>query len=353
MPQEPPVPDARSDRANMIKPDFPADESSRLAALRGLGVLDTDPEERFDRLTRVARRLFNVPIALVSLVDEDRQWFKSCFGLDARETPREISFCGHAILSGDVFVIPDALADERFHDNPLVTGPPHVRFYAGCPLQLGDGLRVGTLCLIDVKPRSFDEDDLCLLRDLAGMAEQELKALNMATTDELTGLSNRRGIGLLARQVLAACVRESWPVSVLFFDLDGLKLMNDGFGHAAGDRILRDFARLLRAAFRESDLVGRLGGDEFVVLLSNAGSEECESALSRFQRALDQHNSGSLPDSIISCSVGHAGFARANDVNFDALLAIADQRMYATKQARKAARRGGDLPELSVVDLSG
>ena len=117
----------------MKTPDIPPDEDARLAELRSLNVLDTIAEERFDRLTRMARRLFGVDVALVSLVDESRQWFKSCAGMELSETPRDISFCGHAILGDGAFVIPDALQDERFCDNPMVAGPPHVRFYAGCP----------------------------------------------------------------------------------------------------------------------------------------------------------------------------------------------------------------------------
>src|ERR1700752_1549332 len=116
----------------MLTPALPADENTRLDTLRALNILDTSPEERFDRLTRLAKRLFGVPIALVNLVDADRQWFKSCVGLSATETPRDISFCGHAILGDDILLVPDAGVDERFHDNPLVTGDPNIRFYAGC-----------------------------------------------------------------------------------------------------------------------------------------------------------------------------------------------------------------------------
>ena len=184
----------------MIKPATPVDEATRVGTLRALDILDTAAEERFDRLTRLAKRLFGVPIALVSLVDTNRQWFKSCDGLGATETPREISFCGHAILSDDILVIPDALLDDRFCDNPLVVDDPHIRFYAGCPLRAPNGSRLGTLCLIDRAPRMFDADELQPLRDLAHMAEQELAAVQLATTDELTQISNRRGFARLIRE---------------------------------------------------------------------------------------------------------------------------------------------------------
>jgi GAF domain-containing protein len=158
----------------MQPPAIPDNEAQRLAALRALNVLDTPPEERFDCITRIAARLMDVPICLVSLVDANRQWFKSCVGLAARETPRDISFCGHAILESEALVIPDALAAPRFADNPLVAGEPRIRFYAGQPLSAVDGSRLGTLCLIDRKPRHMSAADLQALRDLAHMVEREL-----------------------------------------------------------------------------------------------------------------------------------------------------------------------------------
>lgn len=153
---------------------LPPDENARLAALRALQLLGSGPEERFDRVTRIAGSLFDVPVALVSLVDADSQWFKSCFGMDATSTPRDQAFCAHAILDDDVLMVPDAHLDERFAGNPLVEGPPHVRFYAGVPLTLPDGARVGTLCLLDHRPRVLDAQQLDLLRDLGHMVEQEL-----------------------------------------------------------------------------------------------------------------------------------------------------------------------------------
>ena len=160
-------------------PDLPNDEN-RVASLHALKVLDTPAEERFDRLTRIASQLFDVPIALVSLVDTNRQWFKSNHGLEARETGRDLSFCGHAIATERVFVVENACEDSRFADNPLVTGEPHIRFYAGQPLRSSDGSLVGTFCLIDRKPRRFDERERSLLADLARLAENELNLVNLS-----------------------------------------------------------------------------------------------------------------------------------------------------------------------------
>jgi hypothetical protein len=158
----------------------PPDETQRLAALHSLGLLDTPAEERFDRLTRVAAALFDVPIALVSLVDANRQWFKSCVGTDLKESSREMSFCAHAVVERDILVIPDALRDDRFADNPVVSGPPYVRFYAGAPVYMADGYCAGTLCVIDGRPRDFTADDRERLLDLAVLVQQELMASSYA-----------------------------------------------------------------------------------------------------------------------------------------------------------------------------
>ncbi len=158
----------------MQAPDFPTNELERQFALDQSGLLDSDPEERFDRLTRMACKIFDVPIALVSLIDRNRQWFKSCQGLAVPETPRDISFCGHAILHSELFIIQDTLQDDRFSDNPLVREAPYIRFYAGAPLHDSEGYRLGTMCLIDRTPRRFDGDDQTLLRELADCIEREI-----------------------------------------------------------------------------------------------------------------------------------------------------------------------------------
>jgi phosphoribosyl 1,2-cyclic phosphodiesterase/CheY-like chemotaxis protein len=153
---------------------LPPDEPTRLRALHGLGLLDTPPEERFDRLTRLVRRVFDVPMALVTLVDAERQWFKSRQGVEAAETPREAAFCAYAINGDEPFVVPDAELDARFADNPIVAGPPRIRFYAGHPVRIGPH-RVGTLCLGDHRPRDLTDADRKILEDLAALVERELR----------------------------------------------------------------------------------------------------------------------------------------------------------------------------------
>ena len=163
----------------MKTPNQPENEKARIAALQNCLILDTLAEERYDRLTRLAAKLFGTEITLVSLVDTDRQWFKSAQGLDAKETSRDISFCGHTILDRQIFQVSDASEDARFADNPLVTGSPNIRFYAGAPLSTEDGHLIGTLCIIDSKPRELNDDEFALLRDLADLVEQEINQVNL------------------------------------------------------------------------------------------------------------------------------------------------------------------------------
>jgi PAS domain S-box-containing protein len=158
---------------------LPPDEEARLKALHDLGILDTPDEERFDRITRLAARLFDVPIALVSLIDADRQWAKSCVGLDAREAPRSASFCARAILGDEQLVVEDAATDPAFAGNPQVTGPPHLRFYAGHVLRTPSGHRLGTLCVSGTEPRPFGDGDRAALAELAALAEQELASTEL------------------------------------------------------------------------------------------------------------------------------------------------------------------------------
>jgi GAF domain-containing protein len=165
----------------------PHDDDARLRALYELLILDTPPEERYDRIVGFAAAEFDMPIALISLVDRERQWFKARVGLGLCETRRDISFCGHAVYQRATLVVEDAALDARFADNPLVTGAPHVRFYAGAPLELADGTILGTLCLIDTRPRRLDSVDLAILGALRDLAVGELSGTPQAAPVETHG----------------------------------------------------------------------------------------------------------------------------------------------------------------------
>ncbi len=321
----------------MTPPATPLDEPVRLATLQSLHLLDTPREERFDRLTRIAQRMFGVSTALVSLVDADRQWFKSAQGLDATETSRDISFCGHAILSESALVVPDAQEDARFFDNPLVTSSPFIRFYAGWPLKAPNGVKLGTLCIFDTQPKVFSDEDLQLLGDLAGITEQEIANYQMATVDDLTRLQNRRGFLALAGHALHLASRKSAPCCLVFFDLDQFKSINDNFGHAEGDRALIAFADQMRRSFRDADVLARLGGDEFVVLLYDCPSAQAHSIVERLVAALARRNRLTHTGYTIACSYGIVVAPPEGRESVETLLSQADVLMFDNKRQRRAA----------------
>lgn len=316
----------------MKEPARPLDETQRLVSLHSLRVLDSAPETRFDRITSMAKRLFDVDICLVSLVDSNRQWFKSRQGLSACETSREVSFCGHAILEERAFVIEDTHADPRFADNPLVTDAPHIRFYAGYPVHGPGGHRIGTLCLIDPLPREFPEKDRETLRDFALLVDDELASNSEINVDAMTRIANRRGFMMVANHLLPLCDRNGLDAELLFFDLDGFKSINDELGHDAGDHALRFFAKLLLKSFRKADVIARLGGDEFVVMMvgerlfADRAVSAMDTRAARTEDPVEQR---------VRWSIGRVSFDASRHADIEALLSDADRLMYSDKKLRK------------------
>ncbi|HEX7278681.1 MAG TPA: sensor domain-containing diguanylate cyclase [Solirubrobacterales bacterium] len=317
-----------------LPPEHP-EEPRRIAALHALNILDSEPEERFDRITRLAQRLFGTQMATVSLIDTDRQWFKSRQGLDDPENSRETSFCAHAILTPETTVVPDATQDERFADNPLVLEDPSIRFYAGHPVSAPGGEPLGTLCVIDDKPWEESDFDAEALRELAAMVEAEIASLSLAIGDELTGLANRRGFEMLGERLLAAARSLELPLAVLYADLDNLKPINDRLGHEAGDRAIAEVAKLLEDTLRGSDLIARLGGDEFCAILVDAEPDAVRSALKRVEEALDRRNAESGEESDLSLSLGYETSAPGDERSLWDLAAAADAAMMERKRHRK------------------
>lgn len=312
----------------------PTSEPQLVDTLQALELLGSSPGERFDRLTRLAQRLFDVPMAVLTLRHSDQKWFSSRIGRDAGHTPRELAFCLDAAREEELVLVPDVRDDERFRNHPCVVDLPEVRFYAACPVRAPDGGVLGTLCVLDHETRNVRREDVSMLTDLAWMIEQELRSLSLATLDELTGLTNRRGFDAVAAHALAMCKRSEEPGTLLFFDLDEFKAINDREGHAAGDRALRLFADKLRMTFRDSDVVARVGGDEFCVLLTSATTLDVDRPLAILAERL--RGGGGAPT--VKFSVGIASYDPGRHQSVHDLMEDADRAMY-----RKKFGRSGDF----------
>ena len=326
----------------MIEPPLSPDEPLRLEALRRTQQLDTPLEERFERITRLAQRVLRVPIVAISLVDVDRQWFKSIQGLDAAETSRAVSFCGHTILQNDTMVVQDARVDPRFSDNPLVTGDPRIVFYAACPISGDNGTNIGSLCVIDRKPRDMSREDLEVLRDLAGVVEAEMAKMvqsevqkdllaeldvlrRKAHVDALTRVWNRAAIIELFHAELARAGRSGGCAGVIMADIDNFKQINDTHGHVVGDEVIRQTARKLLGAIRECDSLGRYGGEEFMIVFG--GCEGFEGAIKIAEHPFATQ-SGDIP---VTMSVGLAFADQLSVADAEALIRAADRALYRAK----------------------
>lgn len=289
------------------------DEDERLQALLELQVLDTPAEERFDRVTRLCTSVFGVQTALVSLIDADRQWFKSRVGLDVEETPRDIAFCNLAIQQRGVFVVEDASTDDRFKDNPLVTGEPHIRFYAAMPIEARGGARVGTLCIIDPEPRKLTILEAGLLHDLAVWVQNELvidEELERAAEVQ-QGLLPRRELDLPGYEV-AARVKSSWLVGGDFFDwfptpTGGVICVADVMGKGMSGAILMATVRaVLRGAAAQPSLAAG------VSFASTALADDLESTESFFTLFIGRAQPNSDTLSYVDAGHGLAFVARAD-----------------------------------------
>ncbi len=310
-------------------------ERARLEALHALDIMDTPQEEAFDRITRLAKKLFGVPIALVSFIDAHRQWYKSAEGTATKEVPREGSFCRHVIETRQCLVVSDATKDPRFASNPYVVGDPGIRFYAGAPLRTNDGHNIGTLCLIDTKPRDFDESQIELLSDLAEMAMDELELRICGRTDGLTGALTRRTFKEEARRAVALALRHHDDLSCIVFDFDLFKSVNDTSGYTTGDLVLAKVVEACARELRSTDLIGRLGGDKFVVLLPNTSTAGAARTAEKLRTAIGALSIDVAPDPIsVTASFGIASLnTGARDA--DALLEHADK---AAREAKAAGR---------------
>jgi diguanylate cyclase (GGDEF)-like protein len=311
-----------------------AEEAARLLALRSYCVLDTGREGRFDDLTCLAASICETPVSLVSLVDARRLFFKSEHGLGVREVPDfGDGFCRHAIRQRDIFQIPDTREDGRFVAHPLVAGAPHVRFYAGAPLVTPDDVAVGTLCVIDFRPRRLDARQSEALRILSRQVIAQLELNLQAMRDPLTGLYNRRPLEESLHRELLRARRGGSTVGLMAIDLDRFKQVNDTLGHDAGDAVLRTIARELMACVREEDIVCRAGGEEFVVILPGTNEYALRERAELVRRTIEGESISSFANPVnVTVSIGLALYP-GHGATTGALMRAADAALYEAKRA--------------------
>ncbi len=317
----------------------PAEEIQRPAAVDDL-LLESDPdmESAFERVTRMVTTQLHVPMSVFSVFDRTRQYFRWSHGIDVDGIPGKSSFCTHAILQDDVFVVPDARRHKDFHDDPLVTGPPWVAFYAGVPVRTGKRRKIGALCALDNRPRRFTAGMRQALLDLRDILESLIELRTLTVLDHLTRLYNRRHFdAMIDREWHRAC-RLSLPVALLTIDIDHFKAFNDAYGHQAGDECLRKVAETLKTECKRSgDIPFRTGGEEFAVLLTvtdgRQGAVEFADRLRQAVRDLAIPHKHS-PAGIVTICIGVASTHSfpTDGRGFERFVRCSDEALYAAKR---------------------
>ncbi len=357
---------------------LPDSETERIEALERYKILDTEPEKAFDDLARLAADITDMPIALIGLIDRERQWFKAAVGTELNDIRREHSFCQHAIFEpSDLLIVADAREDERFQDLPLVTRPPNICFYAGAPIVSMDGAALGTLCVMDQVPRELNKARRASLRALAQQVMGQLdlrwvidelrnnleileryedqieaykkhvqqintQALERRATDELTGVTNREAFEARLEEEFQRASRYDTPLSLVLLDLDGFAAFNEENGREAGDDVLRRVARLLDANSRSTDIVGRFGGEAFGVVLPSTTRHGAYLLAERFRQAVERvpWEKRSVTISAGASTLGHGA------TDLEGLISAAEDALRHSKQAgRNQVIHSGSLVE--------
>ncbi|MEL6958840.1 MAG: sensor domain-containing diguanylate cyclase [Pseudomonadota bacterium] len=301
------------------------DEAGRKCALDRLNILDTEPEPEFEKVTDLITTCLDVPIATVSLIDSDRQWFKSMRGINAQNVDREDTFCTHTIKSDVCLVINDVRKDPRFSSNPFVMGEPHVRAYLGVPLLTPDGYAVGTICAIDVKVRDFTAHDIAMMEGFAKIIMNELELRTLASTDFLTKLATRRTFVTALQELMD----KNTPTALLFADLDRFKDVNDTLGHPVGDDILRATGHILIWHCPENGMAARLGGEELALVLPLTDGAAATAKAEAIRKSISEIRLPDHPE--LHCTVS-VGVALSKDYStIDDWMAAADDALYWAK----------------------
>lgn len=334
---------------------IPPNEAERLRAVQRCEILDTPPDGAIDRITALAARVFQVPMAIVSIVDSDRIWFKSRYGLDLTQVPRDPGLCASAIFERTPWIVSDAALDPRTQTHPLVTGDFGLRFYAAAPLTTMDGYNVGTLGVIDKHPRKIGDAKIAVLQDLASMTMNEIdlrvslrhawelddslleqlsrakqQAEHTAKHDALTGLGNRRKFDEAFSVENNRMQRHGGKLCIMMADIDHFKKINDRYGHGVGDEVLVQFGELLCLLVRPTDIVARIGGEEFAVLMPHTEISKAAATAERLRTALADRHLGPLTEPV-TVSIGVAELEEGEDC--ESLLRRADQALYDAKRS--------------------
>jgi diguanylate cyclase (GGDEF)-like protein len=323
----------------------------KIANINSLDLFYTPIEERFERITRIARRALHAPVAAISLLNEDKQWFKSAAGWGISELPRDQAICKLTVEANQIVTINDTLLDPRVAKLPIVMAAPRFRAYAGHPLVDDEGTCVGTFCVLDLKPREFAPVDRQALIDVAALVQRELFSDQLSTAhaaltsklgmarrealmDPLTHLWNRRGAQVLLKAAFAGTNQRGTPLALALLDLDNFKRINDTRGHHTGDEVLRRVASRLLSTVRGDDAICRLGGDEFLVIMADTDASIASRVAERIRHAITDSpvptRDGAVPVSVsVGCTVRQPREATA----VDALLERADQALMESKSA--------------------
>jgi len=321
----------------------------KLAQLQESTYFCTPIEERFERITRLARRALKVPVAAITFLNEEKQWFKSVAGWAVTELPNDQSLCPITLAAGEMTIFEDTLKEAAVSQHPLVTMGPQFRFYAGFPITDENEELCGTFCVFDQKPRRFSTTDQATLMDLAGLTQREILGERMRSAhvsltaklgaarresmmDPLTRLWNRRGAAVMLKAALNDTHEHGSNLGIAILDLDTFKRINDTHGHQVGDEVLRKTALRLIQGLRTDDAACRIGGDEFLLIMKDSDSEMVKTMSERICRQLAETPISTRHGDIrISTSVGYAVRAGNEDESVDQLIERADQALLKSK----------------------